>query len=245
MSPYRTILLVAAMEQESRPLIESLGFKPAAASSRFAVPFSRFEAILGETRLILSLNGKDRRYGNENVGLEMAALNTYDAIHAYSPDLVINFGTAGAFKNRGAEVGVVFLSKDRFFFHDHRIPLSGYEDYGRGYLPGLDVESFAQALSLPTGIVSSGSSLDFTDRDLEEIHRNGATLKEMEAAGIAWSCYLTGTPFFAIKSVTNIVDKAVSSANEFEKNFSVAVESLTTTTRAVLEAIVRGELLGK
>jgi nucleoside phosphorylase len=67
----------------------------------------------------------------------------------------------------------------------------------------------------------------------------------MEAAGIAWSCYLTGTPFFAIKSVTNLVDKDVSSANEFEKNFAVAVESLTSATRTVLEAIVRGELSGK
>jgi hypothetical protein len=73
MSSYRTILLVAAMEQEPPPLESQLGFKPAAASSRFAVPFSRFEAAIGSTRLILSLNGerpplRERERGVRNGG---------------------------------------------------------------------------------------------------------------------------------------------------------------------------------
>jgi nucleoside phosphorylase len=31
-------------------------------------------------------------------------------------------------------------------------------------------------------------------------------VKEMEAAAIAWSAHLFGTPMFALKSITDIVD---------------------------------------
>lgn len=237
-----SILLIAAMEQEARPLLDIGGFAPLRLEGRHPVPFSRYEGNVDGVRVVVSLNGKDSRYGNQNVGLEVAALNAYDSIHRFDPDLVINFGTAGSFGDAAARVGDVYLSGPKFFFHDHRIPLAGYEDYGRGHLPGYDTSVLAKALAMPMATVSSGSSLDFTDRDLEEIRRNGATLKEMEAAAIAWACFLTQRPFFAVKSVTNLVSTSVSSANEFERNFSIAVDSLTKATNRVVEAVARGRL---
>jgi nucleoside phosphorylase len=233
-----SILLIAAMEQEASPLLQALGFSPLQEEVRRELPFRRFEAKVQGMRVLLSLNGRDKRFGNENVGLEIAALNAYDSIHRFDPQLVINFGTAGSYQHPDVAVGKVFLSQDKFFFHDHRIPLAGYEEYGRGHLPGMNTESLAQQLGLPRASVSSGSSLDFTDRDLEEIQRSGATLKEMEAGAIAWACYLLDTPFFAVKSVTNIVDRKVSSASEFEKNFQTAVDSLTDATQRVVHALV-------
>ena len=58
------------------------------------------------------------------------------------------------------------------------------------------------------GVVSSGNSLDFTKEDMERMLRHGVAVKEMEAAAIAWSAHLFGTPMFALKSITDIVDGA-------------------------------------
>lgn len=41
---------------------------------------------------------------------------------------------------------------------------------------------------------------------LQQAH--GATIKEMEAAAIAWSANLFGTPMFCVKAITDIVDGA-------------------------------------
>jgi Phosphorylase superfamily len=62
---------------------------------------------------------------------------------------------------------------------------------------------------LQEGVVSSGNSLDFTKEDMERMLQHGVAVKEMEAAAIAWSAHLFGTPMFALKSITDIVDGAV------------------------------------
>jgi 5'-methylthioadenosine nucleosidase len=69
------------------------------------------------------------------------------------------------------------------------------------------------------------------------IERSGAQLKEMEAAGIAWVAWICKVPFFAIKSVTNLIDDNPDSANEFEKNFALAVANLTKTVLEVIDAL--------
>ena len=46
------------------------------------------------------------------------------------------------------------------------------------------------ALGLKSGVVSSGNSLDYTDKCMEIMTGHGAALKEMEAAAIAWACAL-------------------------------------------------------
>ena len=56
--------------------------------------------------------------------------------------------------------------------------------------------------------MSSGNSLDFTKEDMERMLQHGVAVKEMEAAAIAWSAHLFGTPMFALKSITDIVDGA-------------------------------------
>ncbi len=38
------------------------------------------------------------------------------------------------------------------------------------------------------------------------MQQNNVAVKEMEAAGIAWALHFFGTPFFCLKSITDIVD---------------------------------------
>src|SRR5262249_62172166 len=152
----------------------------------------------------------------------------------FRPGPLRKAGTAGGSASRGAEIGTVYLSTG-CKYHDRRIPLpGGYENYGIGNYPALEAPALARELSLPTGIVSTGNSLELIERDYEMVERNGAVAKEMEAAAIAWVAGLHGVPFLALKSVTNLLDQARPSEAQFLQNLGLAVANLT---GKVLEAL--------
>ncbi|KAK3010542.1 hypothetical protein RJ639_011445 [Escallonia herrerae] len=65
---------------------------------------------------------KDFDGGVNSVGTVSASLVTYASIQALQPDLIINAGTAGGFKAKGACIGDAFLASD-VAFHDRRIPI--------------------------------------------------------------------------------------------------------------------------
>jgi len=231
-TPLSSVVIVMAMAEEARALIDALSFEPL--PSVFApLPMQAYEARLKRLKLHLVLNGKDPRYGAQNIGTQPATLAAHVAIQTYRPDLLINAGTAGGFASRGAEIGTVYLSAG-FKYHDRRIPLPGYDAYGIGNYPALEAPALARALSLPTGIISTGNSLELIERDYEMLERNDAVAKEMEAAAIAWVAGLHGVPFLALKSVTNLLDHAGASESQFLQNLDVAVANLTSK---LLEAL--------
>lgn len=82
------------------------------------------------------------------------------------------------------------------------------------------------------GVVSSGNSMDFVQADLDNMQAQGAAVKEMEAAGIAWSAHLFGTPFFALKSITDIVDGGRVAQEEFMENLATAAKALHVSGRS-------------
>ena len=59
----------------------------------------------------------------DNVGTVPAAVAAYLAVQTVKPDLLINAGTAGGFKARGAGIGDIYIS-NKTVNHDRRIPLS-------------------------------------------------------------------------------------------------------------------------
>jgi nucleoside phosphorylase len=131
-------------------------------------------------------------------------------------------------------IATVYLSQSHFVFHDRHVPLDGFRESAIGGYPALDVSAMAQALAFPTGVISTGSSLEKSDRDLEVLGDNAAVAKEMEAAGIAWVAMLYGVPMLAVKSITNIVDQNNQSETEFVRNFTQASASLTQGLCSVL-----------
>jgi len=87
------------------------------------------------------------------------------------------------------------------------------------------------------GLVSSGNSLDYTDRCMEIMTRHGAHVKEMEAGAVAWVARgLFRCPaFFALKAVTDVVDGERATAEEFLANLGAAARSLQETLPRVIE----------
>ena len=70
----------------------------------------------------------------------------------------------------------------------------------------VNVARLAADLQLKRGIISTGNSLDKTERCLELMAASGAAVKEMEAAAIGWVAWLFHKPFLAVKSITDLVD---------------------------------------
>jgi nucleoside phosphorylase len=234
----KPLALQFAMEKEAQGVLDALGLKPKALSKKSPLPFVYYVGKVGGAKVVASVSGKDPRHGTDNIGLESATLQTYALIEAFKPRMVINAGTAGSFASLGAAVGDVYLSRDCFVFHDHRVPLGGFAARGEGRYPSSDTAAIAEALGLKRGMVSSGSSLDYTERDLEVFHALGATLKEMEAAAIGYVCDLLRVPVIAVKAVTNLLDRTPDSAAAFSQNLEVACAALTYQVPKVVRFLV-------
>ena len=229
--------LIMAMEAEAAPLIRELGLKPVSKPADPQLPFVSYQGVVQDMELTLSLNGKDARSGVDNIGSEPAALCAYVHCKTYSPELLINAGTAGGFRKHGGKIGDIYLSAGAFCFHDHRIPIPGFEQYGIGSFPTLDVSKLAKDLGFKTGVVSTGNSLDYTDACLKLMDSNQARVKEMEAAAIAWVAMLLRVPFFAVKSVTDIVDGEHPTAEEFLRNLELASRNLSSALLQIFQKL--------
>lgn len=214
------ICLIIAMEAEARPLIERFGLQRV--EDYFApLPTLLYQGIIGGKELSLVLNGK--QHGLDLVGCEAATLTAQVAIDRLCPDLILNAGTCGAFRARGAAIGDVYLSRGPVMFHDRRVgDDGGWHDMGIGNYPTMDAAPMAADLGLKLGKVTTGSSLDMLDRDLEIILAEGGELKDMEAGAIAYVASLHSVPLVCIKSVTDLVDGGRPTEEEFHENLALA-----------------------
>lgn len=89
---------------------------------------------------------------------------------------------------------------------------------------------------------STGNSLDYTVQDMEIMTHHKASVKEMEAAAIAWVASLFNKPMFCIKAVTDIVDGDKPTQEEFLENLHTAAAALQQVLPKVL-AFVSGKTL--
>lgn len=214
------------MEDEARPIIQELGLNHRG-KLLSPLPMEYYEGNYHSIKIDLITSGKCDRFQVDHIGPQAAILNTASAIGRLQPNLIINPGTAGGFVKAGGKIGDVYLSFPMICYHDRRIPIPGFDAYGVGSYYCYDTREIAMELNLKTGIVSTGSSLDYTEKDLELISSYGGVVKEMEAASIAWVADLYKIPFFAIKSITDLVDNATPTEEEFLKNLTSASYALS------------------
>ena len=227
----RNIAILMAMEAEAAPLIKALDLKDITPDDHKLLNHYSTPHKGGSIDLITS--GKDPDHGCDNVGTVPATLMAYLACEHLQPDIVINAGTAGGFWGNGCEIGDVCLSEG-FSFHDRRIPIPGFKEYGIGDYPSFDTSEIAKKLNLKTGRISTGDSLDHTEKDLELMGAHKAIIKDMEAAAIAWLCKTMNVPMFAIKAITDLIDIKKPTPEQFTENLKMASENLC---KSVIEVI--------
>ena len=237
---YCSILIVVAMEAEAKPFVEKLGFEAVDDFFPSHLPFVAFRGEHKNTKVTVITLGKDTVYGTgvDNVGTISASLATELALAKCGGeiDMVVNAGTCGGFKRKGAEIADVFLVTG-VANHDRRIPIPGFDTYGIGKLETFDPTSVAESLDFKTGVCTSGNSLDWVEKDDEIMKGNDASVKDMEAAAIAWVTSMNKVPYLGIKVVTDIVDGGIPTQEEFLENLGSAAKSLQSALPKVLDYV--------
>lgn len=229
-------LILIAMEAEAEPLLKALNLQKINSDSEYS-PFIIYSGSYKNFVVSVVTNGKCNKFGVDNVGTTPAAIAAFSTINQLKPDIVINAGTAGGYKSKGANIGDVFVAT-KIYHHDRRIPIPGFAEYGRGDHSGIDVPQLISALNFKTGNISTSNSLDHSQTDDEIITQNNASVKDMEAAAIAWVCELSATPLLTIKVVTDIVDGDRPTQEEFFENLSSAANALQKAVPNVIDFIV-------
>jgi 5'-methylthioadenosine nucleosidase len=137
---------------------------------------------------------------------------------------------------KGAAIGDVFLTT-AVANHDRRIPIPDFVPYGIGRIDSTSVENLASHLNAKLGVCTTGNSLDFHEVDGHHMLQNDASVKDMEAAAIAWSAEMFSTPHFGLKVVTDIVDGDRATEEEFMENLGTAAKSLQDALPKVIEFV--------
>ena len=188
----------------------------------------------------MALVGADARFDVDSIGTQPAVTTTLHAIERFTPDLVISAGAAGGFESSGGHIGQVILA-DRCVYHDRRIAIPGWDDYGVGDYPVADLALPLDELDIESGTVSTGNALDAPAEDLAAMATTGARAKEMEAAAVGWVCERMDVPFTALKAITDLVDHHEETAEQFDRNLATAIDRLATALAAAVEAVRRGD----
>lgn len=209
------IAIIGAMEQEVEILREQIG-KP---NIETVAGCEFIEGKIGQHDIVLVKSG---------IGKVNAAIATTLLIQLYSPDVVLNTGSAGGFKESLA-VGTVVIS-DEVRHHDVDATAFGYEI---GQVPGMPPSFPADEKLIriakeaveevgehdhAVGLIASGDVFMSDATRVETVKGQFPAMiaAEMEAAAVAQVCHQFGTPFVVIRALSDIAGKESSiSFDEF------------------------------
>ena len=207
--------IIGAMEVEVELLQKALTNR----ETQTLHSFNFYIGQIGEHEVIVLLSG---------VGKVSAAVGTALLIEKYSPDLIINTGTAGGLKN--VEVHDIILATE-VRHHDVDLTAFGYELGQQSKMPAAfkPNEKFMQiAEDIITkhgekankGLIVSGDAFINAPEKFELIRNNFPTAKavEMEAASIAQVCHQMNIPFIILRAISDIAGEGdAQSFNTFVK----------------------------
>jgi nucleoside phosphorylase len=235
--PQRQIVILTAMEAESAPIVERLGLDDRGLLAP-PLPFRIFE---GEG-VALVTPGRDERWGVDNIGTQAAAMLADAALRLRRPGLALNAGVVGAFASQGAHVGELIVATEAIF-HDRRIDLPGFREYGVGGHACVDLTTPPwgphDGFEVRKGVVSTGDSLDALEAELAFLRERAVVAKDMEAAAMAWVAGLHGTPFGSVKCVTDFIDRPAQTTADFEANLETACARLGDLVERIVHRALR------
>lgn len=230
------LLIVMAMRGEAAPIVEKLKLK--SLGQKYApIPTLCFEGHYQKFKISLQVNGVDPTSHMDSICTQPTTVSTLLGIQNYKPNIIMNFGTCGALGSKGFKIGDLVLSVDRVWFHARRIPLEGWDSYGRGGYPSAGTRSLAAQLGFKPGVLSTADSLDFPSLDAHEFNNVHGDIADMEGASIAWLSQIYGIPFYSLKGVTDLMDANRKTGEQFEENFATVVEMISTAAIRLIDAV--------
>lgn len=187
------------------------------------------------------------------IGKVASAVGTTLLITHFSPDCVINTGSAGGF-DQSLNVGDVVISSE-VRHHDVDVTAFGYEI---GQLPNMPAgftanniliaaaeQSVKQVsdVQVKTGLITTGDTFMCKDDVIAQARKNFPTMLavEMEGAAIAQACHQLSVPFVVIRSLSDIAGKE--SPESFEAYIEKASKYSSQMVMALLTNLQGKELV--
>lgn len=180
------------------------------------------------------------------IGKVNAAMATTIMHEQFSPDYVINTGSAGGF-SPSLNVGDVIISSE-VVQHDVDVTAFGY-DYGQ--VPGLPTmfqadkhlielaETVIESLNIhtETGIIATGDTFMHDPEKVAAVRKLFPTMlaAEMEAGAIAQVCHQYDKPFVVIRALSDIAGKE--SSQTFDEFLTVAAKNAATMIINMIEKL--------
>lgn len=228
------ILVVVAMQKEAIFFINDMHLHKMGFLEK-GFPVVWYHGKINGKEINLLTNGESDKFHLDNVGTQPATLTTTLGIIKFHPNLIISAGSAGGSENNNAYIGDIFLSKSIDFF-SRRIP-GTYFKYGYGSYESFVVPNeIVKKYKLKIGINCSGDSFDENNTDIEQFKELKCSVKEMEAAGVAWVSSTTNTPMFSLKGITDNIDSN-SSSSQYKENFTKVLSKLSIKLKDIIISI--------
>ncbi|HSW92746.1 MAG TPA: hypothetical protein VLJ15_00150 [Gammaproteobacteria bacterium] len=235
------IMLLVAMNKEAQPIIQQMKMKEIEHKIDVFLPIKAYEADVEKGKIILVVSGKCVSHGVDRIGTQGLNLVAWEALKTFNPDILINAGTAGGFQKNGSMPGDVYVSTEAIKYHDRLFhPDMHFLNYGVGSYKCLPIPFIAKRLGLKEGVISTGASLLSSQQENDQMNRNNAAVKEMEAAGIAEVAQMRGVSFVGLKIVTDLVDTHECPQNQFTNNFDKLIIHLADKVQKLC-AILMGQ----
>ncbi len=165
------------------------------------------------------IHGKEIVLLKSGIGKVNAAVGTTMLLQMFQPDCIINTGSAGGYDPE-LNVGDIVISSE-VRHHDVDLTVFGYE-YGQvarhpvAYYPDETLADVAErcisrmeGMHTARGLICTGDQFMNDPVRVERKRKLFPEMKavEMEAAAIAQTCYLFGTPFIIIRALSDIAGK--------------------------------------
>lgn len=227
-----------ALEAEGLEFVRRLGLDESRPFDA-ALPARYFEGSVGDAgmKVAVAFAGIDPEHRIDRIGTASATLTAYLLCRRFDPGVLINAGTCGGFRSAGAEIGSIYVGVDAFLFHDHWIPLPGFDSFGVGRIPAAPPEEIVRLLDADRGVVSSGDSFETNEREMEFFRRENVVAKDMEAAAVARVATDLRIPFVAVKAVTDLVDHPEPGHEAFERNLARVSDLLQSRLVGLLDGL--------
>jgi len=199
--------IIGAMEQEVAVLRDKL-------NNLTTETFAGVDFYLG------TIEGVEVVVSKSGIGKVAASVSTTLLIEKFTPDCIINTGSAGGF-DAALNVGDVVIGTE-VRHHDVDLTVFGYEmgqcaQMPAAYLPHPELAKVAakaaasasEGVQVAQGLIATGDSFMADPAKVEYARTNFPTMQacEMEAAAIAQTCHLFNVPFVVIRSLSDIAGK--------------------------------------
>lgn len=198
------------------------------------------------------LNGQPVVIVQSGIGKVAAALATAAMIEHFSPDYIVNTGSAGGF-DHALNVGDIAISNE-VAYHDVDVTAFGY---AIGQLPANPATFEAhqslittaqvaaeqlQGIKHKVGLITTGDTFMTKEQDiaLAREHFPHMLAVEMEGAAIAQTCHHYHLPFVIIRSLSDIAGKE--SPESFEAYLQTASKNSSELVIAMVQKLAEQSL---